>query len=135
MILVRHASAGDSAAWQDDDRLRPLDEKGRRQADDLVGLLAAFPIDEILTSPAVRCVQTVAPLADARGLQPSLRDELGEAGIWTAGPALVQALAGRDVVVCGHGGLEAALEDPPKWHKGEVFVVDVALRVVDATRT
>ncbi|HTR33606.1 MAG TPA: phosphoglycerate mutase family protein [Gaiellaceae bacterium] len=135
MILVRHASAGDSRTWAGDDRLRPLDEKGRRQADELVGLLAAFPVEEILTSPAVRCVETVTPLADARGLDVVVRAELGEGLMWDAGHALVHALAGRDVVVCGHGGLEAALEDPPKWHKGEVFVVDVALRVVDATRT
>ena len=134
MILVRHASAGDRDAWADHDHVRPLDAKGRRQAEELVGLLAAFPVDEILTSPALRCVQTIQPLADARGLDPVERAELGEDGLWSEGPALVQSLAGRDVVVCSHGGIESALDDPPRLHKGEVFVVDVALRVVEAVR-
>ena len=36
-----------------------------------------------------------------------------------------------DVVVCGHGGLEHVLPDPPKWKKGSAFVVGVDLRVLE----
>ena len=32
VLLVRHARAGDRSEWEGDDRLRPLDKKGRRQA-------------------------------------------------------------------------------------------------------
>ena len=132
MLLVRHARAGDREAWTGDDRLRPLDAKGRRRAEELVALLADRTIDEIHTSPALRCVQTVAPIADARGLELRLRDELTEEEQWEQGAAVVRELAGRDVLVCGHGGLEQqGLEDPPKWRKGSVFVVDASRRVVD----
>lgn len=130
MILVRHASAGDRDEWAGDDGERPLDERGERQARELVERLAECPVDEILTSPAVRCVQTVQQLAAARGLEAVVRDELSEQRQSTDGADLVRELAGRDVVVCGHGGLEHVLVDPPKWRKGAAFVVDADLRIV-----
>lgn len=128
LILLRHGSAGDRDDWAGDDGERPLDAKGERQARELVERLAGFPISAIHTSPYRRCVQTVAPIAEARGLEPLLRPELAE-GSAADGHALVRALAGEDVVVCGHGGLERALVDPPKWRKGAAFVVDAGLRV------
>jgi 8-oxo-dGTP diphosphatase len=130
VLLVRHASAGDRTTWVGDDRERPLDDHGRRQAATLVERLAAYEVDQILTSPYRRCVETVEALAAARGLVPELRDELGESQQAIHGAALLRAVAGRDVVVCGHGGLEAALVDPPKWRKGSTFVVDARLCVL-----
>lgn len=131
LILVRHASAGDRREWSGDDSLRPLDARGRRQAEELVARLAPFPIEEIRTSPATRCVQTVEPLAAARGLPLVLQDELTEQRQAEEGAALLQSLAGRDVVVCGHGGLEWALPEPRKWRKGHAFALDEQLRIVD----
>ena len=129
LLLVRHAWAGERDRWDDDDRLRPLDERGRGQAARLVDVLAGYEIDAIFTSPYLRCVETVAPLAAARGIQPEFRQELGEEEQLTAGVELVRSLAGRPVVVCGHGGLQHALHDPPKWKKGATFVVDDELAV------
>ncbi|NUR75828.1 MAG: hypothetical protein HOQ28_06025, partial [Thermoleophilia bacterium] len=57
------------------------------------------------------------------------RPELGEDRQGTAGAALLRSLAGRDVVVCGHGGLERAVPDPPKWKKGDALVLGPALDV------
>ncbi len=130
MLMVRHGRAGDRTAWTGDDRERPLDAKGWRQAGELVGRLERFPIDAVYTSPYRRCVETVLPIAAARGLEPELRDELGEELQLSAGAALVRELAGRPVLVCGHGGLELALAEPRRFRKGGVLVVDVALRVV-----
>jgi phosphohistidine phosphatase SixA len=130
LILVRHASAGDRRDWVGDDRERPLDARGERQARELVERLEPFRVEAIHTSPARRCVQTVQPLAEARGLELSLDDELGEDRQATEGAVLVRRFAGGDVVVCGHGGLEAALHDPPRWRKAGVFVVDDGLRVI-----
>ena len=76
----------------------------------------------------------VRPLAAALGLEPIVRDELSEEQ-WHEGAALVLELAARDVLVCGHGGLDDTLDGAPQWHKGEVFVVDAELRVVEAFRT
>jgi phosphohistidine phosphatase SixA len=134
MLLVRHASAGDREAWEGDDRERPLDDKGREQADALVDQLASHRIERILSSPAVRCVQTVEPLAAARGLQLELREELSEEEQATAGAALLRSLAGDDVVVCGHGGLEQAVPGAPKWKKGATLVLGPQLEVLETLR-
>lgn len=131
LVLVRHAWAGERDEWDGDDRERPLDARGEEQARELVARLEELPIEEIQTSPYRRCVQTVEPLAAARGLELVLRPELGEERQATDGLVLVRGLADRDVVVCGHGGLERALVDPPRWRKGVAFVVDAELRVTD----
>jgi phosphohistidine phosphatase SixA len=131
LLLIRHAWAGDRDDWEGDDRERPLDERGRRQAEELVERLQPYPIEAILSSPARRCVETVEPLARARGLEIELRPELGEDRQEGEGVALVRSLAGRDVAVCGHGGLEYSLaEPPPKWKKGAVLIVGPALEVI-----
>ena len=131
LLLVRHASAGDRAKWEGDDRERPLDKRGRKRADELVAQLAPYPVEAILSSPARRCVETVEPLARARGLEIELREQLGEELQATEGVSLVRSLAGRDVVVCGHGGLEQMLAGPPKWKKGAVLVVGAGLELLD----
>ena len=129
LVLVRHGWAGDRAGWDGDDRERPLDERGRRQSRELIERLDGLAVEEIITSPYRRCVQTVEPLASVLGLEPILRPELGEDRQETEGRTLVRELAGRDVVVCGHGGLQHALVDPPAWRKGIAFVVGPDLTI------
>ena len=130
LLLVRHASAGDRATWRGDDRKRPLDDGGRHDAADLVERLAPFRIDAILTSPYLRCVETVEPLARARDLEPDVHEELGEELQMQDGVLLVRSLAEHDVVVCGHGGLESVVPSAPVWKKGDVFVLGPALELL-----
>ena len=131
LLLVRHASAGDRAQWVGDDRKRPLDKRGRKRAHELVAQLAPYPVEAILSSPARRCVETVEPLARARGLEIELHPQLTEELESTEGVALVRSLVGRDVIVCGHGGLEHALPDPRVFKKGSVLVVGPGLELLD----
>ena len=107
LLLVRHASAGSRQAWEGDDRERPLDPQGVAQSRRLVGILERFEIEAIYSSPYRRCAETMEPLAAARLLEVQLRAELGEEQQYEAGAELVRSLAERNVVVCGHGGLEA----------------------------
>jgi|SRR5579864_1522904 len=122
MLLIRHASAGDRSRWTGDDRHRPLDDQGRRQARALVELLSAVPVERILSSPYDRCVQTVAPLAAERGLPIELREELGEELQEREGAALVRALLAEDVAVSCHGGLSELIV-AEGLRKGEAFVI------------
>jgi 8-oxo-(d)GTP phosphatase len=131
LILLRHGSAGDRDAWEGDDRDRPLDKRGRRQAKELVERLRPLRIEAILTSPYRRCLETVGPLARARKLEIEVRTELGEESQAVEGTALVRSLAGRDVVVCGHGGLDSVVPDAPRWKKGAVFVLGPQLELID----
>ena len=133
LLVIRHARAGERSAWEGDDRLRPLDKRGGSQADALVDALAAFPITRILSSPYDRCVQTVEPLAEQRGLPIELREELGEEQQFTGGVALARSLIGDGVALCVHGGLtDAAFGERQK--KGETLVVDADGRVVERIR-
>jgi 8-oxo-dGTP diphosphatase len=98
-VLLRHASAGDRYLWAADDRLRPLDKKGRRQADKLAGELGTEDVRRVVSSPYARCVQTVEPLAAALGLEVELDDRLAEGG----GTSARGLVAEPGVVACTHG--------------------------------
>jgi broad specificity phosphatase PhoE len=103
VLLVRHGRAGERAEWEGDDRLRPLDDKGRRQAGGLVELLAEYPIERILSSPYLRCSQTVEPLADARKLAVEEVDELAEGRTRDEVLSLLGSSDESCVVLCTHG--------------------------------
>ena len=98
-VLLRHASAGDRDHWAGDDEHRPLDEKGRRQAEKIAEALAAEDVRRVVSSPYVRCVQTVEPLAAALGLEVELDDRLAEGGDGSARALLDEG----GVVACTHG--------------------------------
>jgi 8-oxo-(d)GTP phosphatase len=69
VLLVRHALAGDPSKWKGDDSLRPLDETGSDQADELVRLLSRFDVQRLVSADNLRCVQTLQPTADSLGLE------------------------------------------------------------------
>lgn len=77
--LLRHAHAGDPGAWDGDDDLRPLSDKGRQQAARLGGLLAAagFRPDAVLTSPRLRARETADLVADGLGAAVRVDPRLG----------------------------------------------------------
>jgi len=84
LLLVRHADAG-ARGSDAADALRPLTERGQRQARALVDLLvpllggpSAATTVTVRSSPAVRCQDTVAPLAAALGTHVQLDDDLFE---------------------------------------------------------
>jgi 8-oxo-dGTP diphosphatase len=114
-LLLRHASAGDPSAWSGEDALRPLDTLGRVQAAGLPEALARFPVARILSSPAVRCVETVAPLALHHSISVERRPELAE-GADPADALGVVRVAGEGAVLCTHGDILHALTglEPPK---------------------
>ena len=77
--LLRHAHAGDPAAWDRPDDLRPLTNKGRQQAERLGRFLAAagFAPDAVLTSPHVRARETAELVADSLGVPVRIDPRLG----------------------------------------------------------
>ena len=73
LLLVRHATAGRKSRYHGDDRKRPLDKRGRAQAESLVSVLLAFGATDLHAADRVRCQQTLGPLADELGT--TIRDE------------------------------------------------------------
>ncbi len=139
VVLVRHGRAGERAAWSGDDDLRPLDERGREQAARLAGLLPAYAPVRVLSAPALRCVQTVAPLARALDLPVEIEPAYGEEGFAVDPEGAVEALlalgaAGVSSVVASQGGampaMVAAVAEraglvlpPTKVRKGAVWAL------------
>jgi len=121
LLLIRHALAGHRDHWVGDDRLRPVDQQGRLQSDLLVDALAGYTIDRIVSSPYLRCVQTVEPLADARGLEIELDEQLGATRLDEVGEVL-ERLRGEKAAVCTHGDLPWLGER--KFKKGATWVLD-----------
>ncbi|HVC38957.1 MAG TPA: phosphoglycerate mutase family protein [Candidatus Dormibacteraeota bacterium] len=119
LYLVRHAVARERDGWPQPDRLRPLSELGWRQAVVLADLLADAGIEVHYSSPALRCRDTLLPLAHGAGLE--VQDDtrllegglpLGQEGAEMELRALVNAYFGgghRRTAACSHGDLIPAL--------------------------
>lgn len=64
LLVVRHGTAGRKSRFSGDDAKRPLDKRGRAQAEALVPQLLAFGASQVHAADRVRCHQTVEPLAE-----------------------------------------------------------------------
>jgi len=107
LLVVRHAHARSRSKWERDDQERPLAGRGRREATDLVRVLDVFRPDRLVSSDAVRCRQTVAPLATHGGLEVELdhrlsEDTSGRRVRSAIGEVVRQAITGRSTVLCSH---------------------------------
>ncbi len=105
VLVIRHACAEDKRDWAGPDAERPLDAAGYRQAAALVTSLIGRPISRIVSSPTRRCIDTVVPLAHARGLQ--VEEDARLARHAPCEHLLDGALAPEfaDAVLCTHGEL------------------------------
>jgi len=80
VLLVAHATAGDRNEWKGDDRVRPLDQNGREQAEELVRLLSRFEVQRLVSADYLRCIETLKPLADSIRLEVEEEPLLSETG-------------------------------------------------------
>ncbi len=104
IYLIRHASAGVRNHDDPNDDARPLDDFGRHQAAWIAETLAEATVDRIYSSPALRCQQTVAPLAAAQHLAVQTSTELSEGTSLATAMGFVRQ-AGDHTVFCLHGDL------------------------------
>jgi 8-oxo-dGTP diphosphatase len=141
LYLVRHAHAGDRAAWDGADRERPLSRKGRRQADAIADRLAGAGIVRLLSSPSRRCLQTLEPLAERLALTVEGESRLAEGAWGRDALALADELrseaarSGHDAVaLCSHGDVipelvrtlrdgGARIDDPLACPKASTWVL------------
>ncbi|HKC50006.1 MAG TPA: histidine phosphatase family protein [Myxococcota bacterium] len=105
LYLIRHAKAESRASWWHEDVLRPLSAEGHGEAMGLVERLDGVPIARVISSPALRCRQTVEPLAARLGLTVEIEPRLGEGSAMSEAMSLIGSLGNRPVVLCSHGDL------------------------------
>jgi broad specificity phosphatase PhoE len=144
IYLVRHADAGLKREWDRPDELRPLTPTGWLEARALLARLLAEPVDAVISSPAVRCRQTVEELAERRRLPLRIDRRLGVRADVTQAATLVCAAGSTDTVLCTHGEVigrllsllrerGAPISRNAKWAKGSAWILDtVGGRVRDA---
>lgn len=99
LVLVRHGVAGSRHAWEGDDDLRPLDTEGQAQARAIAHVLPAYRPEVLMSSPSLRCTQTLA-LYSAEIRTETLLSEYGQDPDKTA--ALVREIS-VPAAVCSHG--------------------------------
>jgi phosphohistidine phosphatase SixA len=132
VILLRHASAVDRDEWSGDDTLRPLDDRGRGQALALCDRLSERRVTRIASSPYVRCVETVEPLAAALGIEVELDERLAEGAPTVFALSLLADLDGG--LACTHGDvIEELLDYGLRKSAAVVVEIDSAgVRVLEA---
>jgi 2,3-bisphosphoglycerate-dependent phosphoglycerate mutase len=94
LYFIRHAETDYTVR---DGRIRPLTEKGLRDAAMLPQKLADIPLDALYSSPYKRAVDTIAPLAAARNLPVTLVENFREQ---TSGDVKVDKYAAHDTFIC-----------------------------------
>jgi 8-oxo-dGTP diphosphatase len=139
IYFVRHAKAGHGATWSGPgpDSERPLSKPGRRQARELGTRLGEVGATMLVSSPSLRCVQTLEPLAERTGLPIGIDDRLDEGAPYEPVLELLAELAelADGAVLCSHGdvipetidalvrrGLD--VRSPADWRKASVWVLE-----------
>ena len=114
VIILRHAKARARKAWKRDDTLRPLLALGRRQADKAARVIDAYDPAHLITSPSVRCAETLQPYADHAGWAVIEEPRVSEEGATAKRVSkVVDGLLALDggAVVCSHRPVLPAIFD------------------------
>ncbi|GAB7193352.1 NUDIX hydrolase [Kineococcus sp. NUM-3379] len=114
LVVLRHGKALPRAGWAAPDFRRPLAPAGVAQAEALREVLACWAPERVVTSPWLRCAQSVRPFAVAAGVAVETAEAVSEAGHERdprGAAALVGALlgGGAAAVVCSHRPVLPAL--------------------------
>ncbi|MGA8257848.1 MAG: NUDIX domain-containing protein [Nocardioides sp.] len=141
VVVLRHAPARSRTAWRGDDRVRPLLVAGQHQAERLVPLLAAYDVTRVISSPSLRCVQTLEPFVTTTGWERDERHRLSEEDVTSKGLARIVDDVLDDVrgtVLCTHrpvlpGLFDALGLDDPGLALGEMLVVHLRKNTVVGT--
>ena len=78
LILLRHAKAVTRDEWQGEDDDRPLDSYGQNQAKRLLAMYQVFNLEQIHSSDAVRCYDTVVAIAKGLNIKLEVTGKLSE---------------------------------------------------------
>ena len=110
IYLIRHAKALSRSGWTGSDNDRPLSDEGRAQALTIGEEWAGETPVAVLSSPRLRCRETVQPLADCFGLELRVEPTLDEDTPFERTLAMLEE-APDATVCCSHGDVIPAVMD------------------------
>lgn len=123
VVVLRHGKATPHEEWRGPDASRPLLKRGVDQAVAVAHGVAAFRPGRLVTSPAVRCVSTIQPVARVTGLDVEEDRAISQDDYESDGES-VAAVVGRVVdsrrttVLCSHGPVLPQLLSGVVRHSG-----------------
>jgi len=134
IYLIRHAKAGKKSQFEGSDAQRPLDEAGWLQAKALATTIASLNPTCLLSSPYLRCMQTLQDLGAQTGLPVQREARLAEDSDIGAFIGLLEVVA-DGAVLCSHGDMIPAsirllenrgmtITTEPNSRKASVWVLD-----------
>ncbi len=134
LYIVRHAKAGKRSEWDGPDALRPLSDKGWEQSQAIAEKLIELKPSALISSPAVRCVQTLEPLSEATKIKIVTDQRLFEHGDVDQMIDLLEDVQ-DSTVISSHGDMipEAikllqrrgmGIGSKPDWRKASIWVVE-----------
>ncbi|WP_258723381.1 SixA phosphatase family protein [Cellulomonas sp. NS3] len=123
-VLVRHAHAGDKHRWAGPDVARPLTHRGQVSAAHVADVLAGLGVTRLLSSPALRCVQTLTPTAGRTSIPIETIQALGVGAPVAELLVLLRSRAVVGAALCTHGETLADLSTA--WLGSESVRVDDA---------
>lgn len=142
VLVVRHGTAGRKSRFKGDDTKRPLDKRGRAQAEALVPQLLAFGASAVYAADRLRCHQTVEPLAEELGVavhnEPALTEESYAKNPKRARHRMLDiAKEGGTPVICTQGKVipdliawwcerDGVRADKSRNHKGSTWVLSLS---------
>ena len=114
LVIVRHATAVGRGSWTGDDAIRPLSPAGAHRAQELAPVLAAYGVSRLVSSPSLRCTETLRPFAASIGAALRTKSGLSEEGYADDPARAHRHLArlverGTPAAICSHGPVIPAL--------------------------
>ena len=134
IYFVRHAKAGERRLWTGDDRERPLSPKGWKQSELLADRFVKLGVSTLHSSPYLRCVQTLEPLAGRLQRSIEIEPRLTEEEPFEPVLGLIAEVP-DGAVLCSHGDVIPMLLEyfasrgvdlgpDPACPKGSTWVLD-----------
>lgn len=142
VLVVRHGTAGRKSRFSGDDTQRPLDKRGRAQAEALVAQLLAFGATDVHAADRLRCHETVEPLAEELGVaihnEPALTEKAYAKSPKRARHRMLSIAAQPGTpVICSQGEVipdliawwcerDGVKPDKARNHKGSTWVLSLS---------
>jgi len=157
LVLLRHAKALKREDWDGDDDDRPLAQVGQIQAKRLLSIYLPYDIQEVHSSDAMRCIETIEPMTRSLSMNPIFSSDLSEYRYAKDKEAALDyaqdlMLRGKSAIICSHNPILPKLlkkligkknfkELAQELNPGEAWVLHhrnaeiIAVDWVDAPRT
>jgi len=107
LVLLRHAKAVRREEWDGDDDDRPLAQVGQVQAKRLLSMYLPFAIEEVHSSDAMRCIETIEPITRSLSMNPIFSTDLSEYRFTKDKEAALDyaqdlMARGKSAIICSH---------------------------------